>query len=301
MHLRPFLHDQRALANHSLTVAAQNDCYRAACISKRFLAALLLASMPAAFAQVGLGLAPMRLEFGAAAGAQHSGVLTLVNDSGATVRVRTELLDFSVDSSQTPQFEPSLPSEEGLSCRDWLAVNPMETELGVGQQLLIRYTIRVPQSAASPRSYHCAAGFSTLPTAGQLGANGIRTAVRVVSAFYVVVGKPAIEGGFKDMKLVRHTNSDQKPVWFGEVVMQNFSYMHFRPVGELSILDAAGKVVESAKFVPMPVLPKREQRLLVPFKSDLAPGTYTLRARVDTGNNQIEEGTAVVSAGGVPQ
>jgi hypothetical protein len=242
----------------------------------------------------------MRLEFGMDAGAQHSGVLMLINDSAAPVRVRAELLDFMVDASQTPQFEPSLASENGFSCREWLSVNPMETELGPGKQQAIRYTIRIPQDASSPRSYHCAAGLSTLPTAGQLGGNGIRTAVRVVSAFYVVVGNPAVEGGFKEMKLVRLGN-DQKSNWFGEVVMQNFSYMHFRPIGDLSILDADGKVVETVQFVPLPVLPKREQRLLVPFKSDLAPGKYTLRARVDIGNNQIEEGTAVVSAGAVIQ
>src|SRR5260370_17629968 len=210
MHLKSCQHERCELAGPSFTVVAQNRHFRAARVSKRFLAALLLASIPAAHAQVGLGLAPMRLEFGMAAGGQHSGVLTLINDSGTPVRVRTELLDFSVDSTQTPQFEASLPSEEGLSCREWLAVNPMETEIDVGQQLLIRYTIRVPPSADSPRSYHCAAGFSTLPTDGQLGGNGIRTAVRVVSAFYVVVGKPAVEGGFKDMKLVLHSGGDQK-------------------------------------------------------------------------------------------
>ena len=294
MHLKSVVHDQYTLAG---------VCYRAARVSKRrlrnvCLTAFLLASIPAAYAQVGLGLTPMRLEFGMAAGAQHSGVLMLINDSGGTVRVRTELLDFSVDSNQTPQFEPLLPTENGFSCREWLAVNPMETELAVGQQVAVRYTIRVPQSASSSRGYHCAAGFSTLPTDGQMGGNSIRTAVRVVSAFYVVVGNPAIEGGFKDMQLVRH-GGEQKPVWFGEVVIENFSYMHFRPIGELSILDADGKVVETEQFVPMPILPKREQRLLVAFKSDLAPGTYTLRARVDIGNHQIEEGTAVVSAGGV--
>jgi hypothetical protein len=62
------------------------------------------------------------------------------------------------------------------------------------------------------------------------------------------------------------------------------------------VLDGAGKVLESVALTPLPALPKREQRYIVPFTTDLAPGTYTLRARVDFGTNVIEEGTAIVHA-----
>jgi hypothetical protein len=82
----------------------------------------------------------------------------------------------------------------------------------------------------------------------------------------------------------------------GEVVVQNHCLTHFRPIGELALIDADGKVVESVALTPLPALPKRAQRYLVPFTADLAPGAYTLRARVDFGTNVIEEGTAVVHA-----
>jgi hypothetical protein len=237
----------------------------------------------------------MRLEMKLKPGLEQSGVLTLSSDSGDKVRVRAEALDFWIDREQTPQFETRISSEAGFSCRDWVRVNPVETEVSPLKQVNIRYTVRVPATVDSPRGYHCAIGFTTLPTEGQAGGNGIRTAVRVVSAFYVVVGNPGIEGEFKELRLLHSTEGD-KPHWVGEVVVQNRCLTHFRPIGELSVLDGDGKTVESVALTPLPALPNREQRYLVAFTTDFAPGAYTLRARVDFGTNVIEEGTAQVRA-----
>ena len=257
--------------------------------------ALLVLSAPLLPGQVGLGLSPMRLEMGTSPGQEHSGTLRLSSDSANKVRVRAEPLDFFIDQNQTPQFESRLSSEAEFSCRDWLSINPVETEIAAGQQMNVRYTVRVPAAAASPRGYHCAIGFRTLPTDDQIALNGIKTAVQVVSALYVVTGNPGIEGEFKEMRLVSSTE-DGRRRWVGEIVLQNYSLTHFRPVGELSVLDGDGTVLESQPITPLPALPKREQRYLVPFHRDLAAGTYTLRARVDFGTNVIEEGTAVVRA-----
>jgi hypothetical protein len=254
---------------------------------------LLLLSAQALSAQVGLGLSPMRLELKLRPGVEQSGVLTLSSDSGEKVRIRAEALDFWIDQDQTPQFEPSLSSEAGFSCRDWISVNPVETEIAAFAQTKIRYTVRVPATAETPRGYHCAIGFSTLPTDDQAGATGIKTAVRVVSAFYIVTGNPPIEAAFKELKLI-HNTEEGKSHWTGEVVVQNHCLTHFRPIGELSVLDSDGKTVESVPITPLPVLPKRDQRYIVAFTKELAPGAYTLRARVDFGTNVIEEGTAEV-------
>src|ERR1035441_1499109 len=104
------LHGQRAVTHISLAI----------------LAALALAG--SARAQVGLGLAPMREELKLASGAAHSGVLTLANDASPKVRCKTELLDFYLDATGTPQFG-GYPREAEFSCRQWLVANPMELEL----------------------------------------------------------------------------------------------------------------------------------------------------------------------------
>ncbi len=129
-------------------------------------------------------------------GAQQSGSLTISNDAPLPVRVRAQLLDFNIDTDGTPQFAASMPSEDSDSCRSWLALNPTETTLNAGEQAQIRYTVRVPPSTGAG-SYHCAAGFTTLPLSQRPEATGLRMAVRVVAAFYAVVGSPLITGSVK--------------------------------------------------------------------------------------------------------
>ena len=259
------------------------------------LFAVALFSLPLC-AQVGLGLAPMRLEIRMAPGDQHSGSVNLTNNSGGKMRIRAELLDFFIDSEDTPQFERENKAEAPYSCRQWLSVNPMEAEMEAPAQMPVRYTIHVPADAHEG-SYHCAAGFTTLPSAEALAGTGMRMAVRVVSAFYVVVGNPAIDGGLKEFMLENVPDKDNpKGIWRAVVVMANRGRMYFRPTGKLELMDAEGKVIESADFQSLPVLPNREQRFLFPLKVPLGMGTYTLRARVDIGNGEIQEGKAVVSA-----
>jgi P pilus assembly chaperone PapD len=256
-------------------------------------AAAFIAAAPPASAQVGLALAPMREELQLAPGAQHSGVLTLANDTTEKTRVMGELLDFFLDQTATPQFG-RYPQESEYSCQPWLLLNPVEAELNGKSQLTARYTIRVPQNAQE-RSYHCAVGFTTRPTAENARGMGLRMAVQIVCSIYVVVGKPRVEGSVKDLRL-EYVADAKSPVWRAVVVFNNPGAMHFRPIGDLDVLSQSGEVVESVKFTPLPVLPKRDQKFTLPLKLAGGPGKYTLRARVDIGGDEIQEATADVVA-----
>src|SRR5574340_1755038 len=106
-------------------------------------------------------------------------------------------------------------------------MNPMETELAPTGSAPVRYTVRVPANATE-RSYHCAVGFTTQPTAEQVTRMGLRTAVRVVAAFYVVVGRPRAEGALKRMRL-EYVPHPPTPAWRDVVVMENSGLMYYRP------------------------------------------------------------------------
>jgi hypothetical protein len=235
----------------------------------------------------------MREELNLAPGATHSGVLTLSNSADDKVRVVGEILDFYLDSTGTPQFGQDYKQEAEFSCRQWLVANPMEIELNGKAQLPVRYTLRVPATATA-RSYHCAIGYTTQPTADHAKAIGLRTAVQIVGAIYVVVGQPALEGTVKDLKL-EYVPDAAHSLWRAVVTINNAGLSHFRPVGDLDVLNENGMVVETVHFVPLPVLPKRDQNFLFPLKLT-AEGKYTLRARVDLGSNEIQEATARVVA-----
>ncbi len=264
------------------------------CVHIAVLAAVAIAA-PKCLAQVGIGLAPMRMEFTLAAGAIHSGSLAVTNETAQAVRIRTEILDVSLDGTATPQFDRSIASEAGNSCREWLNVNPMETEIAGMRPVMVRYTLKVPRDVR-PGSYHCAAGFTTLPSAEELGVTGLRSAVRMVAAFYVIVGNPATLGKVSDIKLERAGNA-QADRWQAVVVLKNGGRRYFRPIGDLAVLDAGGKVIATMEFPPLPVFPEREQRFLFP----LAPGQtlqpFTLRARVSLGTPEIQEAEAKVQVG----
>jgi len=259
---------------------------------KIFALAASLAVPGVVRAQMGLGMTPMREELRLAAGATHSGVLTLENSSDGKLRARGEALDFYLDSTGTPQFGPEYKQESDFSCRQWLVANPMEIELNGRAQIPVRWTVRVPASA-SARNYHCAIGFTTEPTAEGGKAMGLRTAVQVVASIYVTVGQPALEGTVKDLKLEYVPGT--QPLWRAVVTFTNSGLMYYRPDGDLDVLNEKNEVVETAHFVPLPVLPKRDQNFLIPLKLT-AEGKYTLRARVDLGANEIQEATVRVVA-----
>jgi len=260
--------------------------------------ALALATAPLS-AQMGLGLSPMRLELRFPAPASQSGSLILTNGSGDKARVRAEILDFFLDSQETPQFGHNYEQESAFSCRSWLSVNPMETELEPGASVMVRYTLRVP-ATATPRSYHCGAGFTTLPAQEQLGGTSLKTAVRVVAAFYAIVGSIPVDGTVKDVKLERTQDKDGVAGWRAVVVMDNPGLMHYRTIGDLVVMDADGKVIEKHDLSNIPVLPKRQQQLIVPLATPFTGGSYTLRARVDIGTAEIQEATVQVFPAAVP-
>jgi len=263
---------------------------------KRALMLALLVSLAAPGpmrGQTGLGLAPMRDELKLAPGSTHSGVLMLANTAEDKVRVVGEVLDFYLDATGTPQFGPDYGQEAEFSCRQWLVANPMEAEINGKAQMPVRYTVRVPLTATA-RSYHCALGFTTQPTAEQAKVIGLRTAVQIVAAIYVVVGQPVVEGTVKDLKL-EYVPDPVHPQWRAVVTIANAGLMHFRPQGDLEVLDEKGVVVETVHFAPLPVLPRRDQNFLFPLKLT-AESTYSLRARIDLGGDEIQEASARVVA-----
>ena len=282
---------------HSKHMSTHHHVYRQ-CALAVFGVLLFGAGAQPALAQLGLGLAPMRIELRMAPGQQYSGSLKLSSESGEKARIRAEVLDFDIDAQATPQFERDLPQEAPYSCKKWLSLNPMEIEIEKQGALMVRYTLRLPPDVAEG-SYNCAAGFSTLPAAGQVTGMGLRMDVRIVAAFYVVVGSPPIRGKLKEIKLEPlppAKDSDQEG-WQAVVVLENSGLMHYRPTGKIEVLDAEGKAVETADFPSLAVLRQRDQRFLFPLKTHLEEGHYKLRVRVDIGTGEIQEGSVDVAVG----
>ncbi len=253
--------------------------------------ALLLAVVLPANAQVGLAMSPLRLELKGEPGKPLSGSLALINSAPDVVRVKAQLLDFYVDDSATPQFGV-FEKEAPFSCRTWLTINPMDTELAAKGNQTVRYTLRVPQGLA-PGSYYCSARCVTAASAEGLKSTGIKMAVAVAPTFYVFIGDPKIEADVAGVKLIA-PKGDFKD-WRVAVQMENRGTMRARPVGTVEVLDQQSKVIESLALPTLPLLPKRVQTYPVILKTDLSKEPYTVRVRIDLGTGEIQEARIVTT------
>lgn len=256
---------------------------------KRGLFILLLTwlgGLPA-HSQLGLALAPMRVEVRIPPGSQFTDSLRLSNDGAGPARIRAELLDWYMDDTMTPQFEDRYDQEKEFSCRDWLQINPRELDLPANGSFRVRYTLRVP--AETPEGeYHCGAGFVTWPTIQpEQPPMGMNIAVRAVTALYVIVGNPASQPALRDLGL--RTRSDG--TWEAVAWLENQGLRHFRAQGFLALYTDQGQLVERLEYPLIPVLPRRVQSFPVRLKTALTPGAYILRSQVDVGLPEMLEGS----------
>jgi|GEM_PF-570925 len=277
------MHTKRHILNHSQLTAARN--IRAAAF---FVCASAFVVAPAS-AQVGLGLAPMRVEVNVPAGATRAGSLAVSNSVAAETRYRTEILDFSLDQEATPQFEADLPAESKFSCRQWLTFNPMEGTIAGDGSTTIRYTFHVPADA-TPRTYHCAVGFTSLPPLRrpQDTPIGMISAVRVISVFYITVGDPKPDGELKSITLEKVDDPNTSGLRAVFQVINN-GLTNLRGIGKVDVLDGSGKVIESNEFPTAVILPNRTQHIPLTLKNKLGDGEYKLRTRVNLGTGEIQE------------
>ena len=254
-----------------------------------FLLLSLLAALPAR-AELGLALAPMRVEIQLPPGGQYTDSLRLTNDSEGPSRIRAELLDWYLDDTMTPQFADRYDQEKNFSCRDWLQVNPREMDLVSGGAFRVRYTVRVP-AGTSAGEYHCGAGFVTLPPVNPENAPmGMHIAVRAVAAIYVVVGSPASQPVFKDLAL----RSVEGGAWEAVALFENQGLRHYRIQGFIEVEDASGQILEKVEYPQVPVLGMRMQIMPIRFKTALKPGAYVLRSLADVGLPETLEASARV-------
>ena len=254
---------------------------------------IVAASGGAAAQSLSLGLSPMREEFRLAAGEIVTRVLRLSNASKDAVRVRAEVLDFNIDDMVTPQFAKHIASEAIFSCRSWLRINPMETDLQPESGMTVRYTLRVPPDTPEG-GYHCAAGFRTLAfRQSDEPGTSIRSAVRVVAAFYVLVGEPVIDGSPTGLGLAYDPATER---WQAVLTIENQGRRYFRPSGQLELLNEQEETVETAQIPPIPVLPRRKQRVPMLLEKVEAGRSYTLRLQIDLGGGEIIEGSRVAVA-----
>ena len=228
----------------------------------------------------GISLAPARLELEMQPGSETTVVVNLdyhtTNENSQPVRIVASLNDWTIDREGQVSFERANTFPNSAS--SWLIYSPAETTVTPGNLHAIRVTVSVPKDA-TPGDHLTALIVEQRPDNIKLSENRRQVVIRyrMAAVFYIKVPQLRRQGSLESLRA--ETKDDQIVV---TPLLKNSGNSVVRPLTSLKVTDKAGvNVAELPAKESLPLLGGAElvQPLIV--ESRLAPGTYTVKYRVD--------------------
>lgn len=229
----------------------------------------------------GISLAPARLELEMQPGQETTVVINLdyhsIADNAQPVRIVASLNDWTIDRNGQVQFERAntLPN----SASSWLIYSPAETTVIPGNLHAIRVTVSVPKDA-TPGDHLSALIVEQRPDNIKLQDENRRQVViryRMAAVFYIKVPQLRRQGSLESLRA--EATADQVVV---TPLLKNAGNSVIRPLTSLKVTDSAGvSVAELPQKESLPVLGGAELLQPLVLETRLAPGTYTVKYRVD--------------------
>src|SRR5215217_9078937 len=228
----------------------------------------------------GISLAPARLELEMQPGSETTVVVNLDYHSNAEnsqpVRIVASLNDWTIDRNGQVQFEKAntLPN----SASSWLIYSPAETTVAPGNLHAIRVTISVPKDA-TPGDHLTALIFEQRAENLKLHENRRQMVIRyrMGAVFYIKVPQLRRHGSLESLRA--EANGDQVIV---TPLLKNAGNSVIRPLTSLKVTDSAGNAIaELPQKESLPLLGGAELIQPLVLETRLAPGTYSVKYRVD--------------------
>ena len=229
----------------------------------------------------GISLAPARLELEMQPGQEITVVINLdyhsIADNAQPVRIVASLNDWTIDRNGQVQFERAntLPN----SASSWLIYSPAETTVIPGNLHAIRVTVSVPKDA-TPGDHLSALIVEQRPDNIKLLDENRRQVViryRMAAVFYIKVPQLRRQGSLESLRA--ESIADQVVV---TPLLKNAGNSVIRPLTSLKVTNSSGvAVAELPQKESLPVLGGAELLQPVVLETRLAPGTYTVKYRVD--------------------
>ena len=228
----------------------------------------------------GISLAPARLELEMQPGTETTVVVNLdyhaTSENSQPVRIVASLNDWTIDRDGQVKFERAntLPN----SASPWLIYSPAETTVTPGNLHAIRVTVSVPKDAA-PGDHLTALIIEQRPDNLKLNENRRQVVIRyrMGAVFYIKVPQLRRQGSLESLRA--ETKDDQILV---TPLLKNTGNSVIRPLTSLQVTDRTGiAVAELPQKESLPLLGGAELVQPLVLESRLAPGTYTVKYRVD--------------------
>ena len=228
----------------------------------------------------GISLAPARIELEMQAGAETTVVVNLdyhaTAENSQPVRIVASLNDWTINRDGQVSFERAntLPN----SASSWLIYSPAETTVIPGNLHAIRVTVSVPKDA-TPGDHLTALIVEQRADNIKLNQNLRQMVIRyrMAAVFYIKVPQLRRQGSLEGLRA--EANAEQVII---TPRLKNSGNSVIRPLTSLKVTDGAGvAVAELPQKETLPLLGGAELMQPVVLESRLAPGTYTVKYRVD--------------------
>jgi hypothetical protein len=228
----------------------------------------------------GISLAPARLELEMQPGSEMTVVVNLdyhsTGEASQPVRIVASLNDWTIDRSGEVKFERAntLPN----SASSWLIYSPAETTVTPGNVHAIRVTISVPKDA-TPGDHLTSLIVEQRPDNIKLNQNRRQVVIRyrMAAVFYIKVPQLRRAGSLESLR----AEATQNQVVVAPL-LKNKGNSVIRPLTSLKVTDSAGvSVAELPQKESLPLLGGAELLQPVVLETKLAPGTYTVKYRID--------------------
>jgi hypothetical protein len=228
----------------------------------------------------GISLAPARLELEMSPGSETTVVVNLdyhaTSENSQPVRIVASLNDWTIDRDGQVQFARAntLPN----SASPWLIYSPAETTVIPGNLHAIRVTVSVPKDA-TPGDHLTALIVEQRADNIKLTENRRQVVIRyrMAAVFYIKVPQLRRQGSLESLRA--EMKEDQILV---TPLLKNSGNSVVRPLTSLKVTDSAGlAVAELPQKESLPLLGGAELAQPLVVESRLAPGTYTVKYRVD--------------------
>jgi methionine-rich copper-binding protein CopC len=228
----------------------------------------------------GISLAPARIELEMQPGMETTVVVNLdyhsTGEDSQPVRIVASLNDWTINRDGEVQFSRAntLPN----SASPWLIYSPAETTVRPGNLHAIRVTISVPKDA-TPGDHLSALIVEQRADNLKLNQNRRQVVIRyrMAAVFYIKVPQLRRAGSLESLRAEFAEN--QVVV---TPLLKNTGNSVVRPLASLKVTDSAGvPVAELPQKESLPLLGGAELAQPVVLEKQLAPGTYTVKYRID--------------------
>lgn len=228
----------------------------------------------------GISLAPARIELEMQPGSETTVVVNLdyhsTGEDSQPVRIVASLNDWTIDRNGEVQFSRAntLPN----SASPWLIYSPAETTVTPGNLHAIRVTISVPKDA-TPGDHLSALIVEQRADNLKLNQNRRQVVIRyrMAAVFYIKVPQLRRAGSLESLRAEFAENQV-----IVTPLLKNAGNSVVRPLASLKVTDSAGvAVAELPQKESLPLLGGAELAQPVVLEKQLAPGTYTVKYRID--------------------